>query len=511
MPQDAFAAITRRQRRSARLERWRRAILRPWRPSRLGSRREGPPSLVLIGIDTLRHDHAGVELMPSLHALARAGLRFADVMSPSPWTLPSFAGALTGLMPCLHGAQLGGELRNMDTQPPRRLRAGTVTLARHLAGRGYATCALYANPFFAFGLAESFAEHRYLNLPADDLLAAAADWIRRHADRPFCCFVLLNDPHEPTTPPADLLDPQLDALDIERPTADELRHLAAWGDPATPARHLGLCGWPLPDPARRARALKRAIYRAAVQQVDRALGRFCDRLDRWGLLARTQVTVFSDHGEEFCEHAAEAHAWDHDPRRVRGVGHGHTQFQELLHVPWLSWGPGVPAAGVVGAPVSLLDLAPTVADWLGAGPLPLPRGAAADLTGRSLAGRLDCGESVEPDGAAGAATSNGRVRLAEAIAYGPDLVALRQQQWKLIAHRDGRVLGLYDLAADPAERDDRHAAEPARLLDLQAVLARWRSALPVARGDRGGEPPRGGWTEIDGEVRKRLQELGYGE
>lgn len=493
---DPFAPLLGPQRRRGRWCALRRVALRPLRPSRLALRREGPPNLVLVGVDTLRRDHVSAELTPHLAARAAAGLDLTDVTAPAPWTLPSFAAALTGLMPSLHGARLTGQLRNMDTQVPRRLRPGTVTLASHLAGRGYATCALYANPFFGFGLAETFAEHRYLNLPADQLLAEAGEWIRRHADRPFFCFVLLNDPHEPTTPPDDLLGPELAALDLAAPADRELRALAAWGDPDQPAAHLGLCGWPLAEPARRARALKRALYRASVRAVDRAVDRFVDRLDRWRLSDRTLYTVFSDHGEEFCDHGAEAHAWDHDPRQVRAVGHGHTQFQELLHVPWLSWGAGVPALGPVTAPMSLLDLAPTLADWLGAGPLRLPEAAVAGLVGRSLAG----GDPPAD-----------RVLLAESIAYGPDLVAVRQGPWKLFAHREGRPLGLYDLAQDPRERDDRHTAEPERLRALQTLLAGWRQAVPPAVERGKGEDAPGGWSEVDDEVRKRLKELGYGD
>ena len=496
-PHAPFASITRKQRLRARLERLRRVALRPFRPSHLSPRREGPPNLVSVGVDTLRRDHVGDELTPHLAALAAGGVDFADVAAPAPWTLPSFAGALTGLMPSLHGARLDGAVRNMDTQPPNRLTAGTVTLARHLAGRGYRTAAFYANQFFAFGLAETFQEHHYRNLPADDLLQVAAEWIRRHADRPVFCFVLLNDPHEPTTPPDDLLRPELSALDVTAPTARELRHLAAWGDPDRPQTHLGLCGWPLPDEARRARALKRAVYRACVRQIDRAIGRFCARLDRWGLTGNTLYTVFSDHGEEFCDHGAEAHAWDHDPRLVRGIGHGHTQFQELLHVPWSSWGTGVPALDRVDAPVSLLDLAPTVADWLGVGPFHLPATDVPGLTGRSLAGG-----AFDPD----------RVLLSEALAFGPDIVAVRRRGWKLIAHRDGRPLGLYDLAVDRRERDDRQTAEPERLHDLQRILAGWRSAVtgqtPAAPAGGRGE---GSWSDLDDEVRKRLKDLGYGE
>jgi arylsulfatase A-like enzyme len=497
MPRDPFAPILRKQRLRARAERWRRRALRPLRPSRLRPRREGPPSLVMVGVDTLRQDHVGPELMPDLHALGATGVDLRDVTAPAPWTLPSFAGALTGRMPGLHGAFLPGAVRNMDTQPPTRLDPQVRTLAHHLRDRGYATCALYANQFFAFGLAESFGEHRYLNLAAEDLLAVAADWIRRHADRPFFCFVLLNDPHEPTTPPDDLLRPELAALDIPPPDAAELRHLAGWGDPARPDRHLGLCGWPLPEPARRTRQLKRAVYRATVRQVDRALGRLVGQLDRWGLTERTLVTVFSDHGEEFCEHGAEAQAWDHDPRRVRAIGHGHTQFQELLHVPWLSWGAGVPTADRVQEPVSLLDLAPTHADWLGAGPLPLPEAPLGALTGRSLAAG-----NPEPD----------RVVLAEALAFGPDVVAVRRGPWKLVTHRDGRPLGLYDLARDPRERDDRHTQQTDVLRELQALLATWRDAAPAGGAPRrGGGADAGGWDSLDDEVRRRLKDLGYGE
>jgi hypothetical protein len=81
----------------------------------------------------------------------------------------------------------------MDTQPPGRLNPDTLTLARHLENQGYRTAAFYSNPFFAFGLAESFGEHHFANLPAGDMLDMAAHWISRHADGPFFCFVLLNE------------------------------------------------------------------------------------------------------------------------------------------------------------------------------------------------------------------------------------------------------------------------------------------------------------------------------
>src|SRR6185503_20142732 len=59
------------------------------------------PNVILITIDTLRADHLGVygdkdASTPTLDALARRGVRFADVVSPTPLTLPSHTSILTG-------------------------------------------------------------------------------------------------------------------------------------------------------------------------------------------------------------------------------------------------------------------------------------------------------------------------------------------------------------------------------------------------------------------------------
>lgn len=501
---DPFHNLTRRQRWQSRAWRLRRALAGGGR-SRARPATGGPPHLLAVGVDTLRADRLGCcgcprPTSPRLDALAAGGTVFGDVMAPAPWTLPSFAGALTGLMPGLHGGFLGGSMRNMDHQAPGRLRPGVVTLAAHLRAQGYRTAAFYSNQFFAFGLAESFDEHAYHNLPAGDLAVMAGDWLERNAERPCFCFVLVNDPHEPTTPPW---------RDLERflpsppPPGAMLAELARWGGVAAP--HLGRA----PDPAlpavQSALALKLAIYEATIAQVDRALGGLADRLQATGLAPRTLFTVFSDHGEEFLDHAGWAARWDHDPRGLRGIGHGQSHFEELLHVPWLAWGPGVPAGARVDAPASLLDLAPTLVEWLGLPPLPpaaLPPGLdpalAAALVGRSQA-------PAAARAAAGiAVTGPARLRLAEAIAYGPDLVALRRGRWKLVASREGRPLALFDLEADPREQVDAAAAAPAELGGLLALAHAWAASGAGATGEGGGA-----WGDLDDTVRERLRDLGY--
>jgi len=503
---DPFLPMTRRRRLATRRDRLATALRRTLSPPAAAPRREGPPNLLLLAVDTLRADHVGPRpqggsLTPVLDAFARDGLGFADANAPAPWTLPSFASALTGTMPCLHGGGMSGGRRNMAEQAPSRLRDGAVTLAGHLAGRGYRTGAFFSNPFVGFGLAESFQERRYRNHAAPDLAALALDWIRRRADRPFCAFVLFNDVHEPTMPPRRLCAPLLEAAGAGGYDDAQLRALARWGDEAVGVPHLGRAALPLDGPAALALAAKQALYAASVRHVDESLGTILDRLEDWGLAANTLVMVWSDHGEEFLEHADLARRWDHDPRDLRAIGHGHTQFQELLHVPWLARGPGLPSGLVVRRPVSLCDLAPTAAAWLGMPPLPSSAHAHASLLGRA--------QAAEAAASAGAE----RVLLSEDIAYGPDLVGVRSGPWKLIARRRPlAALALFHLGDDPLETRDLREEQPQRLqelLDAASVWDRVDERGDGGSGDRGEPDASGDWEKLDDRVRRQLRELGY--
>ncbi len=502
MSNDPFAPLTRRQRRKRHLRRLADALRRPLRPARINPRREGPPNLVLVGIDTLRADHLscygyGRPTSPHLDRLGGQGTVFSRVAACAPWTLPSFASALTGMMPGLHGGYLTGTVRNMDSQPPQRLRDDLPTLATHLRDHGYRTAAFYSNQFFAFGLAESFDEHHYLNDEAAEVVRVALDWIRSHGDRPFFCFILLNDPHEPTTPPAEDLEPFLRSATAAGAAATDplVRGLARWGEP--PAPRLGEAPAADAPEITAALALKLAVYDATIHQVDRAVGTLNKQLESWELASSTVQAVFSDHGEEFLDHLEWARRWNHDPRPIRGIGHGHSLFQELLHVPWLAWGPGVPAGVRTGEQVSLLDLPFTVLDWLGLPALPSPEHVPEDLApllgGRSLAD--------------GTGADHQRVILSEAMAYGPDLVAVRRGRWKLIARRDGRPLALFDLQTAPSELEDLRDQQPQVLAELTGIAARWHDSGLGATGPGDG----GSWSDMDTVIHQRLKDLGYAE
>ena len=98
----------------------------------------------------------------------------------------------------------------------------------------------------------------------------------------------------------------------------------------------------LPRPSPQQRRWDEALYRGELAYTDRQIGRFLAGLHDLGLDGDTVVAVVSDHGEEF---------WTRfDREKELGYeangDHGHTLYQELVHVPALLRDPGrAPARG----------------------------------------------------------------------------------------------------------------------------------------------------------------------
>ena len=180
------------------------------------------------------------------------------------------------------------------------------------------------------------------------------------------------------------------------------------------------------------------LYDGAIAWTDRQLGRLLRGLARRGRLAHTVVVVTADHGEEL---------WDHG-----WFFHGQSLYDELLHVPLLIHVPGIEGGRTVDELVSTLDILPTVTEAAG---FPQPDG-----DGRSL---LPLMRGIE-----GAATQSRSVFATVSLAEPrtPERQAVRTRDRKLVRNVQDGTLEVYDLTADPRERDNLGAGNP----DLPALM-----------------------------------------
>ena len=422
----------------------------------------GAPNVLFLVLDTVRAASLSLygyskPTSPELTRLAATGVRFDEAFSTAPWTLPSHASLMTGQWAHILSADW---TRPLDTT--------YSTLAEFFASEGYATAGFAANTWYCgveSGLARGFSHyeeepvafwpilrstaigkalsnaqwlrravgsyHKFGRKNAPEMNAALLGWLERHHDRPTFTFVNYFDAHGPYDPPA----PYDSLFGARTPRNNpDLKPSSTW------------------DPGEIA-AQQRA-YDASIAYLDHMLGRLLADLRARGMLENTIIVLTADHGEEFHEHGV--------------MEHGNSLYRSAVHVPLLLVWPGhLPSGPVVEAPVSLREVAHTIAAL--AAPV-----AANPFPGRSLTRFLD----PHADGTTGANDT-----LLIAVSYASGLPAsypvsvgpLRSavhDDLRLIVNAAGRE-ELYDQRTDPGERHNL-TGDPAAaplLVELRAQLA----------------------------------------
>ncbi len=395
------------------------------------------PPIILISVDTLRADRLGCYgyhgvPTPHIDALARTGTLFSQASCQVPLTLPSHASLLTSTYPFFNGIQ-----DNSQRLPPT-----TVTLASILKSAGYRTAAFVGSYVMdrRFGLDQGFElydspfdlhrrkeeEPTEIKRWGEDVVNAGTNWIERHPDGPFFVFLHLYDVHKPYDLPPAL-----------RQQSREIN------------------------------------YDTQVSYVDGVLGSFWSYLEKRRLLERCLIVFTSDHGEGLGDHGESTH--------------GFFIYQSTLRVPLIFRFPdnsGV-APGRVDEPVSLVDVAPTILQYVG---LRRP----AEFQGTDLFRLLNPkGENLE-------AETYSESLFARNYFGCSALESLRRGRYKFI---DAPKPELYDLALDPGEKhnlyEQRRSYAAALRGRLLAVRARFGTAHPVER------------SMLEPEAAAALRSLGY--
>jgi arylsulfatase A-like enzyme len=226
------------------------------------------------------------------------------------------------------------------------------------------------------------------------------------------------------------------------------------------------------------------LYDGSIRRVDTELAKLFKWMRDQDLTRETLVVILSDHGEEFQDHGAFLHT------RI---------YQEALHVPLIMIfprdDPDRPRRKRVAAPVRLIDVMPTLLDYLD---IEAPSG----LQGESLMPLMLGTGPGPPTRVVSSYTRRG-------------YTSLRENGWKIIQHVQRRFQGpgfvtrreLYDLDTDPSEQRDLAAQEPERLKALADLSTQLNDE---ARGIYETIPP-GPAIDPDEQTTEELRALGYVE
>jgi choline-sulfatase len=430
--------------------------------------------VILISIDTLRADHLSAYGYRPIHtpnidsfalpaggqaggqagdqagdqAVNRAaghGTLFANAESQIPLTLPSHLSLFTSTYP----------FANQIEENAERVPDGVVTLASVLRSRGYHTAGFVGCVFLErqIGIGQGFDVYDSpFNFPVlsplsgsmlagtrlnqytvrdrrDGALvtAAASRWLAAHRGEPVFVFVHLFDMHKPYHVPASFRAKQ------------------------------PLLG-----------------YDAELEYVDHLMGSFQQALKDQGWWDRSLVVLLADHGESLGEHGEDSH--------------GTFIYQSTLQVPlMIHWPAGAPdQPGSVGLPVALIDVAPTVLDFLHVPPPP-------SFAGRSLMDQAGAGRPGFDSHPVYAES----LHTHDAFGWAP-LRSLRDGDFKYI---EAPTPELYNLRDDPHEQRNLARAAPARALALKGQLAQLLARYPPA-GPASAQP-------VSSAAQAQLKSLGY--
>jgi arylsulfatase A-like enzyme len=303
------------------------------------------PHVIIISIDTLRADHVGCygyhrNTTPQLDRLAAGGVVFEEAFSPASWTLPAHVSLFCALYPSTHSVTVRG----------KRISPEHVQMGEWFRQQGYRTGAFVDGGYLShhFGYAAGFNLYQDRGGGIAKVLPAALEWWKKQPPRhPRMMFIHFYDVHSPYGSAEEYQRrfhpfPTYGRFPYVVDTAFEFKEKVDRGD-------LVLIEEDIEHFI--------ALYDGDIYYADEQLGEFLETLRDRNEWDSTLIVVLSDHGEEFLEHGS--------------LNHGHTVHEELVHVPLIIKFPNATWEGTrVKELASLIDVLPTLADWLGEDPRP---------------------------------------------------------------------------------------------------------------------------------------------
>lgn len=470
------------------------------------------PNILMILVDEMRADALacfGNPLIqtPNLDRLASRGTRFAQCMIPQPTCTPCRASLLSGCHPSALRSRMVGCVTPDDSRLlPRILSAAgyrTASIGKiHLGPQG-------AEPAAVEATRQADGTYDYYGFQHVDLVNGHGDhcfgprytpWLKKRvpdlderrrsqqqlctipdcrswpfpaevhsseyiADRsveflaeiaeegtPFFLHCSFPDPHHPFTvpepyagmySPADMPPPLAPLLESSNPPqpgldayAGKTTELKCPGGGSVD-RIIGTPPRPFHSYSEEDYRIVRAITAGMITQLDTCIGRILETLKETGLAENTIVVFASDHGDYLGDYG------------LFGKG---LHYDCILRSPLLLAGPGVPRGRTITEISSLLDVTPTLLDWIG---LKEPDALQGFSMAPSLAGQ------------------EGWPRDAALTENDDDMAGLRMRtlttaHWKFTLYAGEDYGELYNRQDDPHERQNLWGH--AECADVQAAM-----------------------------------------
>jgi len=409
------------------------------------------PNLIFILSDDLAQGDVGcygqkLIKTPRLDRMASEGTRYTQAYCGTSVCAPSRASLMTGLHSGHCPVRGNWEIKPEGQFP---LPADTVTVSQILKGAGYATacmgkwgmgmfqttgsplkkdfdhffgynCQRHAHSYFPTYLYRD--DHRF-ELPGNDgkgigktyaqnlIQEDVLKWIRSQKNRPFFLFYAITLPHG----------------------RHEIDDLGIYADkPWTP---------------------QQKAYAAQVTRLDRDVGQLLDLLKELGLEDKTLVLVAGDNGSSWAPNSEMGKLFDQASNGMRGFKRG--LYEGALRQAAIARWPGVvPAGRVSDEPWAFWDFLPTAAELADA---KIPPKYQTD--GLSLVAFLKGGLAPKHD-----------FFYWELHETQKPLQAVRFGDWKAVKNGPQAAIELYDLTADPGEKNNLAAQKPDFVAKAAALM-----------------------------------------
>ncbi|VAW22166.1 Arylsulfatase [hydrothermal vent metagenome] len=451
---------------------------------------QGKPNVVIIFIDDMGYADPScfgnlIVKTPNIDKIAENGLKFTNFYVNSPICSPSRTALTTGKYPMRYRihSYIAGSKQNQDRAMANFLDPSAPTLARTLQQKGYATGQFgkwHLGGGRDLGNAPFPTEYGYdksvvcfegignrVLFPGDELSKQSAKlgkgkiiWVPKHKStgiyvdsaltfiqknpgKPFFVNLFPNDVHDPHLPDSLILEKYKTITD----NPFEQR------------------------------------FFAVLEELDNQVGRFMGKLDELGELDNTIVIFTSDNGPTDW-------AYYYNPEEYPGnykgklyppgftggfYGRKWSLYEGGIRMPFIiQWKGKIPSGATDSTSVvAAFDLFPSICSILG---VDIPEGLDGKDKSEALLGHPM--EMPEPIMWEYASNPGGSIQPGNAEFRSPNL-AIRDGDWKLLINADYSGTQLFNLKADPGEKNNLAEVEKGKVKELADKVIAWRKTMPV--------------------------------